>query len=118
LNEERVVKLLSAQGFEIIEPDKLSIGEQVAVMQDAKIVVGAHGAALSNLLFAPENCTVIEIFSPDYFRTDCFYTLSGILNLDYWYIVGTKPAGAEWGDITVPEEILEQTLNKIGLSIV
>jgi len=118
LNEERVIKLLSKYGFEIIEPDKLSISEQAAVMQDAQIIISAHGAALSNLLFASENCTVIEIFSPDYFRTDCFYTLSGILNLDYWYIVGIKPPGAEWGDITVPEEVLEQTLNKIGLQVV
>lgn len=118
LNEERVIKLLSKHGFEVIEPDKLSISEQAAVMQDAKIIISAHGAALTNLLFAPENCTVVEIFSPDYFRTDCFYTLSGILNLDYWYIVGTKPAGAEWGDITVPEEVLEQTLNKISLQVV
>jgi hypothetical protein len=117
LNEQRVIKLLAAQGFEIIEPDKLSISEQAALMQDAKIVVSVHGAALSNLLFASENCTVIEVFSPDYFRTDCFYTLSGILKLNYWYIVGIKPAGAEWGDITIPEEILEKTLNKISLQI-
>jgi Glycosyltransferase 61 len=117
LNEDSLVKLLSARGFEIIDPDQLSIPRQAALMQEAKTVISAHGAALSNLVFAPENCTVIEIFSPDYFRTDCFYTLSDILNLNYWYIVGTKPSDAPWGDIIVPEEIMEQTLNNISLKL-
>ena len=113
LNEDALIIYLSSQGFEIIEPDKLSILEQAALLSETSIVVSAHGAALTNLLFAPQNCTVIELFSPDYFRTDCFYTLAGILNLNYWYILGTKPQGAKWGDIILSEDILADTLAKI-----
>jgi hypothetical protein len=113
LNEDEVIGILTRQGFEIIEPDTLTIGEQAALMQETEIVVSAHGAALTNLLFASDKCSLIEIFTPDYFRTDCFYTLAGMLNINYWYILGTKPKGAAWGDIEVPEDVLINTLAKL-----
>lgn len=112
LNEAQVISLLSSKGFEIVEPDKLSITDQAILMQEAKIVVGFHSAALTNLLFAPEGCTVIELFSPDYFRTDCFYTLAGMLEMNYWYMLGSKPQNASWGDIVVPEDALAEILSK------
>jgi len=114
LNEDILIQSLRKNGFEIIEPDQLSIDEQVKLMQQSKMVVGVHGAALSNLLFSPDHTTVIEIFSPDYFRTDCYYTLSSALKLSYWYIVGNKPSGAAWGDIIVPEELLLKTIEKVN----
>lgn len=113
LNEDTVIQILSERGFEVIEPDKLSIPQQAALMQETKVVISAHGAALTNLLFATDSCSLIEIFCPDYFRTDCFYTLTGILKINYWYILGTKPQGANWGDIEVPEDVLINTLAKL-----
>ena len=113
LNEDQVISLLTAKGFEIIEPDKFSITEQAALIHDAKIVAGFHSAALTNLLFAPEGCVVIEIYSPDYFRTDCFYTITGMLKMNYWYILGSKPQNAGWGDIVISTDVLENTLQKI-----
>jgi capsular polysaccharide biosynthesis protein len=113
LNEDAIIKSLQAIGFEIIDPGTLSISGQVDLMQDAKLVISAHGAALSNLLFSRDNVAIIEIFSPDYFRTDCFYTLSSTRKLNYWYIVGDKPAGANWGDIVISEELLLKTIEGI-----
>lgn len=113
LNEENVINLLTEYGFDILDPGELSIAEQIELMHDARIVVGLHGAALGNLLFASAKCSVIEIFSPDYFRTDCYYTLASLLKMDYHYISGSKPANASWGDIVVSEEALTETLKRI-----
>jgi len=112
LNENIVINILQDQGFEIIEPGELSIYEQINLVQQAKTVISAHGAALSNLLFSNPDLTVIELFSPDYFRTDCYYTLASILKLNYWYIVGEKPAGANWGDMTISEDLLLKTIQQ------
>ncbi len=112
INEDAIIAMLENNGFEIIDPGDLSIYDQIALMQQAQIIVSAHGAALTNLLFSRENATVIEIFSPDYFRTDCYYTLSSILKLNYWYIVGEKPPGADWGDIMVSESLLTKTIEQ------
>jgi hypothetical protein len=114
LNEDAIIKTLQDTGFDIVDPDKLGIQEQINLMQQAKIVVSVHGAALSNLLFVKEGTAVIELFSPDYFRTDCYYTLSGILNLNYYYLQGAKPTGAKWGDIVINEELLTKTITDIA----
>jgi hypothetical protein len=66
LNEDSIITLLQNQGFEIIEPDNLTVHQQAELAQQAKIVVSVHGAALSNLLFSRSNTAVIELFSPDY----------------------------------------------------
>jgi hypothetical protein len=113
LNEDAVITLLKNNGFEIIEPDSLTVAEQVALMHQAGIIISAHGAALSNLLFSHTGAAVIELFSPDYFRTDCYYTLSAILKLNYWYITGDKAAGSNWGDIIVDEQLLLNTIHVI-----
>src|SRR5665213_3120713 len=105
---------LQNDGFEIIDPGGLTIPEQINLVQQAKIVVSAHGAALSNLLFSPVKTTVIELFSPDYFRTDCYYTLSAIRELNYWYLTGTKPAAAHWGDMMVDEDLLLITIHHVN----
>jgi hypothetical protein len=73
-----------------------------------------HGAALTNLLFSPDNLLVVELFSPDYFRTDCYYTLSAMLKLNYWYIAGEKPEGASWGDMIVDEKVLLNTIQRVN----
>jgi capsular polysaccharide biosynthesis protein len=112
LNESAIIKILESNGFLIADPGTLSIREQIALIQQAKIVISAHGAALSNLLFSPDNLTVIELFSPDYFRTDCFYTLSSIMKLNYWYIAGERPADAAWGDIIIDEKLLINTIQQ------
>ncbi|MBC7400087.1 MAG: glycosyltransferase family 61 protein [Mucilaginibacter sp.] len=112
LNESAIISLLEKAGFEIIDPETLSIEAQIELMQKVKLVISAHGAALSNLLFVQEGIEVIELFSSDYFRTDCYFTLARMLNLRYQYLLGTKPANANWGDIEVSEEVLFKLLHK------
>jgi len=114
LNESTIISILKNNGFEIADPGNFSIYEQIDLMQQAKIVISAHGAALSNLIFSQDNTTVIELFSPDYFRTDCYYTLSSIMKLNYWYIIGNKPSGANWGDIEIDEELLIKTIQQVN----
>ncbi|GAB3927698.1 glycosyltransferase family 61 protein [Mucilaginibacter myungsuensis] len=116
INEENIIGLLQQHGFDVIDPDDLSITEQINLMQHASVIVSVHGAALSNLLFANKGISVIEFFSTDYFRTDCYFTLSRMLALNYHYIKGNKPASANWGDIEVDETKLADMLTKIGIS--
>ncbi len=110
VNEDAIVDALKNKGFEIVDPGAMAIYDQINLVQQAAVIVGAHGAALSNLLFANEGTRVVELFSPDYFRTDCYYTLAGMLKLDYYYLAGVKPPAAGWGDIIVDEKNLLSVL--------
>jgi hypothetical protein len=113
LNEDELIKQLIRAGFEIVDPGSLPVSDQVSYAFQAKLIISAHGAALSNLLFCNEGIQIIELFSPDYFRTDCFYTLSSLLKLNYWYLAGNKTPDCKWGDMIIDIDKVEKTLQQL-----
>jgi len=63
LNEAEVEDMLAKRGFRIIVPGQMSVPEQIAAFSAARVVVGPHGAALANMIFAPRGATMVEIVS-------------------------------------------------------
>ena len=63
-NEEALVELLEKHGFERHVPSQMTLAQQIDACADAEAIVAVHGAALTNMLFAPPGAKVIEIFSP------------------------------------------------------
>ena len=61
LNEEALFRELEPLGFERHRLEDLSLGAQAALLAQADVVVGVHGSALSNLVYA-RDCKVIEVF--------------------------------------------------------
>lgn len=61
LNEEELVHALEKRGFECINPGTLSFTDQIEIFSQASVVVGPHGAGLTNILFAPASCRVLEL---------------------------------------------------------
>ena len=60
-NADDVEALATSMGFTSITPERLSWREQVAVFSKERIVVGEHGSAMKNLLFAPEGAIAVVI---------------------------------------------------------
>ena len=56
-----MIAALGPYGFEPIVPGRMSFREQIRVFSEASVVVGPHGAALTNLVFAPHGCRIVEI---------------------------------------------------------
>ncbi|WP_394950803.1 glycosyltransferase family 61 protein [uncultured Helicobacter sp.] len=65
-NPQEVEEIFAEYGYEIILPDTLSLLEQITLMQEAKVIASMHGAGLVNVLFAPSDAVVFEIFSQYY----------------------------------------------------
>ncbi len=87
-NEAEVLAALSPYAFETVDPGALSVAEQVRIFAEAEIVVGAHGAALTNLVFCPAGAAVVELFPPDYVNV-CYWSLAwAVGGLRYRYLVG------------------------------
>jgi capsular polysaccharide biosynthesis protein len=106
-NEVQVIAALAPLGFETIDPGGLSVAEQVRLFSEAELVVGAHGAALTNLVFCPAGAAVIELFPPDYVNV-CYWALaSAVGSLQYRYLVGdglpgrVRPMHGVASDITI-----------------
>lgn len=69
INEAELAHLLEREGFDIVIPGALTATEQIGLFRDAKLIVGQHGAALTNLLFAPPGADgpdVIELHQDNY----------------------------------------------------
>lgn len=64
INNEEVEAVFGRHGFEPVVLSGLSFAEQRDLFTEASHVAGVHGAGLSNLLFASQNCRVLEILPP------------------------------------------------------
>ena len=64
VNAAEVEEVFRRFGFEIVTLANRSFAEQRALFAQASHVAGVHGAGLSNVVFAPEECRVLEIVPP------------------------------------------------------
>ena len=87
VNEAQVSQFMAESGFRTVFLEEMSFLEQVAIFANAKIIVAPHGSGLTNLVFCSANTQVIELFSPNYMRTD-YWMISQQLNLQHYYVVG------------------------------
>jgi len=64
VNEDEIFAALLPMGFESIECGGLSLAEQLALVGQAKIIVGPIGAAMALSLFAPKSIPVVDLSYP------------------------------------------------------
>jgi capsular polysaccharide biosynthesis protein len=77
-------------GFHIISPGKLSLADQIDAFRNARVVLGAHGAGLTNILFCRPNTTLIEIFPAGGVHGSAFLRIASQLDFNYYYAIGKK----------------------------
>ncbi|SKB16032.1 conserved hypothetical protein [Planktothrix sp. PCC 11201] len=81
-NETEIRQLLQEFDFEVIEDIPRTVEEQIAIFQQAAVIVGVHGAGLTNLLWCDPGTKVIELFYSGYTKAG-FYYFCKVLGLDY-----------------------------------
>jgi capsular polysaccharide biosynthesis protein len=115
-NQNAVDAVLARHGITTVHPREHSLGVQVALFQNADLVVGPHGAGLANIVFAASGTQVVEIFSSNYVNV-CNASIASRLDLHYSYLIGKgerPPSGVDpfhvYEDITVEVEQLDQWL--------
>jgi capsular polysaccharide biosynthesis protein len=100
LNEEEVVAVLRSKwpNLTVVSPGMLSFQEQVRSCMEADIVIGLHGAQLTNLLWAKRGATVLE-FIPDTMPTPTvFNALAGVLGMKYLSVPATSSHPIAWAN--------------------
>lgn len=78
-NEPALLKALAPLGFEAVRCETLSITEQAELFASAEVVLGPHGAGLTNIVFCAENTLVVELFNAH--MAACFWTISELTGL-------------------------------------
>ncbi len=87
INEEQVIDVVSQLGFQPVLLEELSVLEQVSLFARAEAIISPHGSSLTNLVFCSPGAVVVELFSPNYVRTD-YWILSQQLQLQHYYSLG------------------------------
>lgn len=60
-NEAEIETVLSSAGFSVLQPERMTLDEQIAEFARAEVIVGPHGSALANAGFAPPGCLIVSI---------------------------------------------------------
>lgn len=84
-NEIELLDVLAKYNFEIIYFEDYNFIEQVKIMRDVEVVIGLHGANLTNILFMQEGTEVIELMnscSPNL----VYFQLASCLKLNYYVL--------------------------------
>ncbi len=89
VNEPEVVSLLEKFGFKVLILESRSIAEQALYLANARIVIGPHGAGLTNLVFCNSGTKVIEFFAPEYILV-CYWVISNISGLEHYHLIGDE----------------------------
>jgi capsular polysaccharide biosynthesis protein len=85
LNEEPTREVLEEFGFETIYAEDYSFAQQVEIFSRARYIVSNHGAGLTNMLFAREGGSVLELRHHTDAINNCYFTLAAALGLNYFY---------------------------------
>jgi hypothetical protein len=92
-NAQEVIELVQRYDFEVVASEALSFQDQVRLFSEADIVVGAHGAGFTNLVFSPARCRAIELIGPRLAREEsrcamAYQNLAGLLDQQFVRCVG------------------------------
>jgi len=88
LQEESILKILEAHNFKIVYAEELTYAQQVQLFYNAEIIVGVHGAGLTNILFSKQ-AQLIELHPADQVRSH-YFMICKALGFSYHYLLGSN----------------------------
>ena len=121
VHEDAVMEQLAQRGFVSIDPATLTPQGQIDLFAGAEVVVAAHGAALTNLLFLSPGARVLEMFAPNYVNS-CYWAITqGIAGVRYRYLVGDgweqhgpgDPMNKILADIEIPAATIVEAVDQL-----
>lgn len=86
VNESGLSESIQSLGYQSVFMEELEFTEQVRLMNNTQMLLGAHGAGLTNMLFMPRGSTVIEIRREADALNNIFYWLASVLGHRYYYL--------------------------------
>jgi len=93
-NQKAIEKYLVSKGFKIVYPENMSFIEQAQCFENADVIVGVNGAALTNLIFANQKAKVFILINEYNEDFTWHYNLAKhVAGCDVFHITG-KPVGS------------------------
>ena len=111
INKKEVYSFLIKNGFKLCKIGEYNFVKQIFMFWNAQCIIGAHGAAFSNLIFCKPKTKIIEL-KPFGHPGENYKSISKINRLNYICINSKKEyLNNKDGDIYVDLNILKKKLN-------
>lgn len=85
VNENEVKKCLIKNGFKSVILSKISFKKQVSIFNNAKVIVGLHGAGFANIVFSKKKTEIVELQSM--YSGDIYKSLAKKCGIKYSRII-------------------------------
>ena len=115
LNNSEIIEHCLESGFQVVTPGELSLKEQIDLFSRAKVVVGCHGAGLTNIMWMRPGGILVE-FMPACYDDASFRFLSGLVGLEYHCLFAQteeQQLDCFWADCRVEKACLVSILNRL-----
>ena len=114
LNESEIIAIAERRGFIVVEPETLSLYQQIGLFRSARIVVGNCGAALTNVAFSTEDVTLFALTTP-LMRDDLLPTIMSLKRGRFLsqHGVAADPDAGRDSDFTLDAKVFEDMLTSI-----
>jgi len=111
-NETELFALCAARGFQLVDPQKMSLAGQAECFAGAAAIVGAKGAALTNCLFCAPGAKIL-VLSPADFPDPFYWEIASQAGCHYAEIFGpvTTRRHAGLNDFTIDPEKFTRALD-------
>ena len=93
INEDKVEEVMKSAAFEIVYMEEHTLEEQMAIMSSADLIVGPHGAGLTNMVYANSGSKILELI-PSRYLTPMFRQLAVNCGHKYGVIIGETHSGS------------------------
>ncbi len=116
INNDEIISFLSKRGFKSYQVSKLDFFEQVYLFNKARIIIGPHGAAFSNIIFSNPGLELIELIPKDHPSIKCD-KISKILNFKYKRInldILDQKKEKKTGDMKIEISLLKEIINSLN----
>lgn len=113
--EPQIRKMLEGYGFEAVNPGAMSFSEQIETFRAARIVVGPHGAAMTNTSFMTPGGAMIELTHEQRVIV-AFHELACMNGIHFACVVGdmleTPGQPPLFSDFTIDVDAVEAAVKK------
>jgi hypothetical protein len=112
-NEDALMEALEPLGFERYHLAHMSSEETITLMMQADMIVGTHGAGLTDILFA-DDATVVEFCQGDKPNTRAYRVLASQADLRHQYVPCRVDGPDLRVDVPTVRSLVEQELDTIA----
>jgi len=86
VNFSEVEVVLAQKNVKVVNFSVLTFREQIVLMRRCAMLIGVHGAGLTNMLFTNPGTRILELRKKGDAHNNCYFSLASALGLPYYYL--------------------------------